>query len=66
MAKKSRFGQDKRLLIVDGHSSHLIFEFLEYYKAYRILLSVSPPYSTHLLQLLNVVSFKLLARAYFT
>jgi uncharacterized protein YndB with AHSA1/START domain len=62
--QKARLGRDWRLLIVDGHGSHLTFEFLEYCEAHRILVSVFPPHSTHTLQLLNIVCFKPLSGAY--
>jgi uncharacterized protein YndB with AHSA1/START domain len=62
--QKARLGRDWRLLIVDGHGSHLTFEFLEYCEAHRILVSVLPPHSTHTLQPLDVVCFKPLSGAY--
>jgi transposase-like protein len=62
--QKARLGRDWRLLILDGHGSHLTFEFLEYCEAHRILVSVFPPHSTHTLQPLDVVCFKPLSRAY--
>jgi uncharacterized protein YndB with AHSA1/START domain len=62
--QKARLGRDWRLLIVDGHGSHLTFEFLEYCEAHRILVSVFPPHSTHTLQPLNVVCFKPLSSTY--
>ncbi|KAH5363543.1 hypothetical protein HBI48_081690 [Parastagonospora nodorum] len=43
-----------RLLILDGHGSHLTPEFLEYCNRHRILLMVFPPHSTHTLQPLDV------------
>jgi hypothetical protein len=36
--QKARLGRDWRLLILNGHGSHLTFEFLEYCKAHRILV----------------------------
>jgi hypothetical protein len=35
--------RDRRLLIVDGHSSHVNLSFIEYADANRILLAVFPP-----------------------
>jgi hypothetical protein len=64
MKQKARLGRDWRLLILDGHSSRLTFEFLEYCEARRILVSVFPPYLSHTLQPLDVVSFKPLPGAY--
>jgi hypothetical protein len=62
--QKARLGRDWRLLILDGHGSHLTFEFLEYCEAHKILVSVFPPHSTHTLQPLDVVCFKPLSGAY--
>ena len=53
-----------RLLLVDGHGSHLTEEFLEYCHRHKILLGVYPPHSTHTLQPLDVVMFKPLSTAY--
>jgi hypothetical protein len=61
-AKKAR--RKYRLLLVDGHSSHLTEEFLEYCHRHKILLAVYPPHSTHTLQPLDVVMFKPLSTAY--
>ena len=47
-----------RLLLVDGHGSHLTEEFLEYCHRHKILLAVYPPHSTHTLQPLDVVMLK--------
>ena len=64
-----RFTKDKarrkyRLLLMDGHGSHLTEEFLEYCHRHKILLGVYPPHSTHTLQPLDVVMFKPLSTAY--
>ena len=53
-----------RLLIVDGHSSHVNLEFMNYCDANRILVLVMPPHSTHRLQLLDVGLFQPLSTAY--
>jgi hypothetical protein len=53
-----------RLLILDGHGSHITMEFIEYCDRYRILLMILPPHSTHTLQPLDVVLFKPLSQAY--
>jgi hypothetical protein len=47
-----------RLLLLDGHGSHLTEEFLEYCHRHKILLGIYPPHSTHTLQPLDVVMFK--------
>jgi hypothetical protein len=62
--KKARRGREWRLLIVDGHGSHLTQDFLNYCESHRILLAVFPPHSTHTLQPLDVVCFKPLSTAY--
>jgi hypothetical protein len=53
-----------RLLIVDGHGSHLTREFIEYCHTKKILLAVFPPHSTHTLQPLDVVLFSPLSNNY--
>ncbi|RAQ99893.1 pogo transposable element [Stemphylium lycopersici] len=52
-----------RLLILDGHGSHVSMEFIEYCDANKILLMIYPPHSTHTLQPLDVVMFAPLAAA---
>ena len=39
-----------RLLIVDGHSSHFTWSFLEYAKEKEIVVICLPPHTTHVLQ----------------
>ena len=53
-----------RLLICDGHCSHLTMEFLTYATKNRILVMVFPSHSTHTLQPLDVGVFGPLQRAY--
>jgi hypothetical protein len=53
-----------RLLILDGHGSHVTEPFIDYCYQHRILLAVFPPHSTHRLQPLDVVLFGPLAQAY--
>jgi hypothetical protein len=55
-----------RLLILDGHGSHVTREFIEFCDANRILLAILPPHSTHSLQPLDVVLFSPLSRNYTT
>ncbi|KAF1828973.1 hypothetical protein BDW02DRAFT_651685 [Decorospora gaudefroyi] len=52
--QKARLSRDWRLLILDGHGSHLSMDFIEYCEAHKILLAVFPPHSTHTLQPLDV------------
>jgi hypothetical protein len=53
-----------RLLIVDGHGSHLSRDFIDYCDTKKILLAVFPPHSTHTLQPLDVVLFSPLSYNY--
>jgi len=53
-----------RLLVVDGHCSHLNMEWIDYCDKHRIILAIFPPHSTHRLQPLDVVIFSPLATAY--
>ncbi|KMU89157.1 hypothetical protein CIHG_07089 [Coccidioides immitis H538.4] len=61
-SKGSRRG--KRLLIVDGHSSHVNMKYIEYTDANNILLAVFPPHSAHHLQPRDVGIFGPLSSAY--
>lgn len=56
--------QRKRLLIVDGHSSHANMKFLDQCNQLNILVMILPPHSTHRLQFLNVSLFSSLATYY--
>lgn len=61
---KSKAGNNKRLLLVDGHSSHINMPFIDYCDNHGIILAVLPPHSTHRLQPLDVSIFSPLATAY--
>jgi hypothetical protein len=61
---KAKARQHYRLLILDGHGSHLTMDFINYCDRNRILLARFPPHSTHTLQPLDVVLFKPLSTAY--
>ena len=61
---KEKCRRSYRLLILDGHGSHLTMDFIEYCHQNRILLAIFPPHSTHTLQPLDVVMFKPLSSAY--
>ncbi|KAH3938653.1 hypothetical protein HBH98_243080 [Parastagonospora nodorum] len=61
---KERARRAYRLLILDGHGSHMTMDFIEYCHQNRILLAILPPHSTHTLQPLDVVMFKPLSSAY--
>jgi hypothetical protein len=53
-----------RLLILDGHESHLNQEFKDYCLEHKILTLCMPPHSSHVLQPLDVVCFSPLKRKY--
>ena len=57
-------GNRRRLLILDGHSSHINMAFLNKCDELRILVLILPPYSTHRLQPLNVSLFRPLSIGY--
>jgi DDE superfamily endonuclease/Tc5 transposase DNA-binding domain len=46
-----------RLLICDGHDSHITAKFIEYCMDHKIILMVLPPHTSHLLQPLDVGVF---------
>jgi hypothetical protein len=54
-----------RLLIVDGHSSHVNMAFVDFADRHRIIIMVLPPHTTHRLQPLDVGLFQPLSTAYF-
>jgi hypothetical protein len=53
-----------RLLILDGHASHISTAAIRFCIASKIVLLCLPPYTTHLLQPLDVGIFAPLANAY--
>ena len=57
-------GFNNRLLIVDGHSSHVNWRFIEICDAHRVILGILPPHSTHRLQPLDLRIFSPLSTAY--
>ena len=61
---KARQGRDWRLLLLDGHGSHMTMEFLEWCSLHKILVAIYPPHSTHRLQPLDVSMFNPLAHYY--
>lgn len=56
--------QKYKLLIVDGHGTHLTQAFINYCDQKRIILAVLLPHSTQTLQPLDVVCFKSVSSAY--
>jgi hypothetical protein len=61
---KSQASRGWRLLILDGHGSHVTMRFIEYCDSNRILLAIFPAHSTHTLQPLDVAIFSPLSTAY--
>ncbi|RAR01729.1 pogo transposable [Stemphylium lycopersici] len=55
-----------RLLLLDGHASHVTMDFINYCDSHKILLAVFPPHATHTLQPLDVGMFSPLGAAYST
>jgi hypothetical protein len=53
-----------RMLILDGHGSHLTSSFIAYCFENKILLIIYPPHATHTLQPLDVVMFRSLSSHY--
>jgi hypothetical protein len=53
-----------RLLLLDGHRSHLTLKFLRYAVDHQIILLCLPPHSTHRLQPLDVGIFGPMGTAY--
>ena len=47
-----------RLLIVDGHTLHITWSIVEYAPDHHIIVYCLPPYSTHLMQPLDVACFR--------
>jgi hypothetical protein len=56
--KCGRHPTAKRLLIMDGHGSHLTVDFIEYYDLHSIIPFLLPPHATHLLQPLDIGVFQ--------
>ena len=57
-------GHRRRLLLVDGHNSHMNLQFVEECDKLRIILIILPPHSTHRLQPLDVGLFGPLSTRY--
>ena len=54
----------RRLLLIDGHESHVSVDFIEFCWAVDIVPLCLPPHTTHYLQPLDVGCFGPLAKAY--
>jgi hypothetical protein len=53
-----------RLLILDGHGSHITLDFIEYAMDHKILILQLPPHTSHYLQPLDVGIFTGMKRQY--
>jgi len=53
-----------RLLLMDGHISHLSLDFIQYCEDIKIVPFCLPPHSTHYLQPLDRCLFGILKKAY--
>ena len=62
-ATKAKANGRKRLLICDGHDSHISAQFVRYCIDNKIILFLLPPHSSHLLQPLDVGVFSPLKHA---
>jgi hypothetical protein len=65
-ATKGKARRKFRLLILDGHGSHVTRRFLDYCDDQRILVLLYPLHATHTLQPLDVACFKPLNQNYST
>jgi hypothetical protein len=61
---KKKAGRCWRLLLLDGHESHITKPFLAFCDQNRLLLMIYLPHATHSLQALDVVIFKFLSSQY--
>jgi len=56
-ATREKAGGEYRLLICDGHDSHITGEWIAYCMDINIILTILPPHSSYLTQLLNIEVF---------
>ena len=63
-ATKPKSDRTRRLLLVDGHSSHVNMDFIDWADRHRIIIMILPPHTTHRLQPLDVGMFQALSTAY--
>jgi hypothetical protein len=61
---REKAARSPHLLIVDGHNSHFLMEFLGYGQANEIIVICYPSHTTHILQGLNVVTFATLKKCW--
>ena len=63
-ATKLKSDRTRRLLLIDGHSSHVNMDFIDWADRHRIIIMILPPHTTHRLQPLDVGMFQALSTAY--
>ena len=61
---KPKNDRTRRLLLIDGHSSHVNMDFIDWADRHRIIVMILPPHTTHRLQPLDVGMFQALSTAY--
>ena len=61
---QEKAGRSRRLLILDGHSSHVNMEFIRYADKHRVIVMVLPSHTTDRLQPLDISLFSPLATTY--
>lgn len=61
---KYRYPEKKRLLILDGHASHLSYKFIHFARLRNIILLCFPAHATAMLQALDVVLFAVLSKCW--
>ena len=57
---RNRAGNSPRLLLFDGHGSHLTWEFLHLCEQWNIIAFIFPPHTTHIVQPLDGSPFRAL------
>ena|SRR5579859_5403617 len=62
LATEAKVGNQFRILICNGHDSHISGNFVKHCMNNRIHLIILPPYSSYLTQLLGIEVFGLLKR----
>ena len=63
---KHRLCNDYQILIIDGHSSHILAKFIQFTRKHKILCLCLLAHSIHLLQPLDIGVFNLLKQNYKT
>src|ERR1700761_5498893 len=62
--EKAHYGREPRLLLLDGHISHINIEFIDWCDKHNIYICAYPPHTTHRLQPLDKSVFAPLATSY--